>query len=188
MGRKILPERAEALRIGAPTYDTGNCCVHGHRSPRNTVDNSCVECRRVWREGYRAQAAAKSKERRDACLARDPEGTRAAWAEWQRERRKAVPELFRERDRRYGKLKRERNPKAKLACTRKRQAAKLQRTPGWTETAAIAAFYSACPEGCVVDHVIPLRGKLVSGLHVLGNLQYLTKLENLKKGSRYVIS
>jgi hypothetical protein len=55
----------------------------------------------------------------------------------------------------------------------------------WTEKEAIQAFYDNCPNDCHVDHVIPLLGQYVSGLHVLSNLQYLTKEENLKKSNKY---
>lgn len=75
----------------------------------------------------------------------------------------------------------------KRANTAKRRASKLQRTPAWSDLEAIAIFYLNCPEGYQVDHIIPLQGELVSGLHVLENLQYLIASENRSKSNKYEV-
>lgn len=67
----------------------------------------------------------------------------------------------------------------------KRKADQLQRTPAWADTKAIRRIYEDRPSGYHVDHVIPLRGKYVSGLHVETNLQYLPAVENLRKNDRF---
>ena len=58
-------------------------------------------------------------------------------------------------------------------------------TPSWADLDSISEFYRNTPKGHHVDHIIPLNGKLVSGLHVLSNLQYLTSEENLRKSNKY---
>lgn len=92
----------------------------------------------------------------------------------------------------YRKRWHEINGKAQYAKHRGRyiQAAteriyQLKRRSRPEEAAAIKEFYRNCPEGYHVDHIIPMKGKLVSGLHVLSNLQYLTPEENRRKGNKF---
>lgn len=62
-----------------------------------------------------------------------------------------------------------------------------QRTPKWVNIELINNIYHNCPKGMHVDHIIPLRGVLVSGLHVPENLQYLTMEENLFKSNKFLL-
>lgn len=68
-----------------------------------------------------------------------------------------------------------------------RRADKILRTPSWADLEKIKEIYSKCPEGFHVDHIIPLKGVLVSGLHVENNLQYLPALDNIKKRNTFKI-
>lgn len=75
-----------------------------------------------------------------------------------------------------------------VARAAKYRAAKLQRSPRWVsleELEEIQLFYSNCPDGFQVDHILPLQGEYVSGLHVLSNLQYLSIRDNTSKGNRF---
>lgn len=51
----------------------------------------------------------------------------------------------------------------------------------WKERKLIGNFYKNCPAGYEVDHITPIAK---GGLHILSNLQYLTKEENRKKGAK----
>lgn len=66
-----------------------------------------------------------------------------------------------------------------------RDAEKRARMPAWADKHAIREFYRNCPEGYEVDHIIPLRGEIVCGLHVLSNLQYLPVEVNRRKGNSF---
>lgn len=77
----------------------------------------------------------------------------------------------------------------------KRRSKKLQATPPWLtmeHLSAIRDFYteSKALEKATgikhhVDHIVPLQGKNVCGLHVPWNLNVLTATENLVKNSHY---
>lgn len=65
------------------------------------------------------------------------------------------------------------------------RASKLQRTPPWADLNKIKDIYDNCPEGYHVDHIIPLNGKFISGLHIETNLQYLPAIDNIRKGNKF---
>ena len=81
------------------------------------------------------------------------------------------------------------------SMTRARQAAKLQRTPAWLtefDLLKMRCFYQVAAmrtkeSGRVwhVDHIVPLRGETVSGLHVPSNLQIIEASLNCSKSNRY---
>jgi hypothetical protein len=56
----------------------------------------------------------------------------------------------------------------------------------WANKAAIKEVYKIRPLGYEIDHIIPLRGKLVSGLHVAENLQYLLPQVNREKKNNFI--
>lgn len=77
----------------------------------------------------------------------------------------------------------------------KYRASKLQASPNWLTSVQISeinCFYDKATNltnetGILhhVDHIIPLQGENVSGLHVPWNLQVLTEKENCSKNNKY---
>ena len=78
-------------------------------------------------------------------------------------------------------------PKYRSMYARLSHMKRKLRMPKWSDRNAIKEFYLNKPEGYQVDHIIPLQGKMVSGLHVLENLQYLPALENNRKQNYYEV-
>lgn len=87
------------------------------------------------------------------------------------------------------------NPHIACANTNKREASKISRTPVWLtdddlfiiKEAYLLARQRTLSMGVKwhVDHIIPLRGMLVSGLHVPSNLQVIPAKLNLVKNNKY---
>jgi hypothetical protein len=87
---------------------------------------------------------------------------------------------------------REQNPAKSSAMCRRYQAKKLNATPAWVDTSEILDFYEAARAFRIytgqeyhVDHIVPLQGKTVCGLHVPANLQVLPLPENTSKQNRH---
>lgn len=84
---------------------------------------------------------------------------------------------------------RQRNPGYYLAKAAERKAYKISATPIWLTSEhkqQIVELYNlARRTNMHVDHIVPLKGKNVCGLHVPWNLQLLTPTENMKKSNKF---
>lgn len=185
--------RANAIAQGLKKYFTGTPCKRGHVS-EYYVSGGCIECRKLRdqtpeKRQYMKEYNHTEQRREYVSNYNKTDQRRAINAERQKKYRpcKEVRQKYYQSG--LGTLAKYRSReyvKARLRFNAaKRHAAKLQRTPIWSETEAIKNFYANCPEGYEVDHIIPLQGKLVSGLHVLGNLQYLLMSENRSKNNHF---
>jgi hypothetical protein len=96
-------------------------------------------------------------------------------------------------------LARQKNNLPKFAAYEaKRRAVKMQRTPSWLtednhwmmeQTYEFAALRTKMfGFAWHVDHIVPLQGKLVSGLHVPWNLQVIPATENISKNNNFEVA
>ena len=179
-----------AKSIGLKRYFNGIPCVRGHTSERMVSSRACCECLKINLAQYRI-------DNRDGLLQRKRE-----YAKQQRASKsghlyaiakKSVAKHRAKRNQEKVAWRKKNAPRV-LAWCRERQAAKLQRTPAWLaaddhwmieqayELAALRTKMFGFPWH--VDHIFPLRGKTISGLHVPTNLQVIPGVENLRKGNR----
>jgi hypothetical protein len=87
------------------------------------------------------------------------------------------------------------NKDKRAAYEGKRRAMQLQRTPAWDPDAHLiiakyqlaAMFSKASGIEHHVDHIIPLQGRKVSGLHVFSNLRVIPGSDNVKKSNKFPI-
>ena len=187
-----LPKtRSEAKETGNKYYFTGQPCKHGHIAPRKTK-GACTECLKVeWaqanvtRADYFAEynkSAAGKEAKRDYYAKNKPDVIARAQARtveqknaYKKKYKEANPDLYKE-----------------LVSVRRRRF--RDATPLWLSAEqkleirfhyrlAIALSRSTkIPHA--VDHIIPLQGEDVCGLHVPWNMEVITQEENLKKSNK----
>lgn len=83
------------------------------------------------------------------------------------------------------------NPAKDAARSQARNAMKRNAIPAWASIEKIEVLYQKASEltKCSgvkwhVDHIVPLKSRIVCGLHVECNLDVITATENIKKGNR----
>lgn len=142
-------------------------------------------CRPCYMRSYRQKPdqVAKRKAHHKEHYAKDYEGyvrRRKAYHERHKEKRMAAFMAMIEAKRNspdYAEYKK--------AWDRARLNSLRRATPKWANKKAILEFYKKRPKGFHVDHIIPINGKNVCGLHVQHNLQYLPATENLRKSNKF---
>lgn len=167
------------------------------------------EYNRQWMQDNPDKVAASLSKHRDKRLA-----SLKAWKARNPQRVKELQKLSAQRCRAQARIRRERwiekypermkesrkkwrsnNPDKHAADVRSRQLAKSHAEPTWLSKAQkkqMVAFYKEAArltkeKGIPheVDHIIPIRGKQVCGLHVPWNLQVLTCHENRRKSAKF---
>ena len=183
--------REEAKKTGSKYYFTGQPCKHGHIALRKTK-GSCVECLKVeWAKGNETRAEYFKQYNQS-------EAGQQAKAEYY-ERNKEVVKLKamtrpNEQRQQYRKAWKEKHPEEVKASTKHRRDKHKQATPAWLtpeHKKQIRQLYvdamtatKITGTAYVVDHIVPLRGEGVCGLHVPWNLQIMSRAENLKKSNK----
>ena len=195
---KII-SKDEAVYLGLTRFYTGAPCLHGHVAERLVSNVSCIPCSYI---------------RRDLRRKAHPEIGVAAgriWAAKNREHIRAIKNAWNAKNRDQQKVRSSRwyaankdkaneahkrwalrNPGKINSLAAKRRADELLRTPVWAEHDVIDAIYERARLmreagfDVHVDHFYPLRGELVSGLHVAGNLQIIDGRENQRKSNRLI--
>ena len=177
--------RQEAIAQGLRHYFTGEPCEHGHAAQRWVKSYVCIECNRMHKKAERQ---------------RNPEHVRKRKRAWDSRNRERVASCKKERETEADRIKnRERaaahywaNKAEYVARSIKRQARVKRATPSWADLEAIKKIYikrQDVSDGTGiehhVDHIVPLLGKNVCGLHVPWNLQVIPAADNLSKSNKW---
>ena len=181
--------------------DTFKCCKLCGKS----LPTSCFSPDSHRKDGFVSNCRQCRNEQLRSRYANEPDGFLARSAKWreshrnkakQKESRRARYEARKSELLRLSAEWRKANPEKRRAYNAWRRSARLSATPIWltdSDKRKIGEFFSLARRmeheigvPMHVDHIVPLNGVGVCGLHVPWNLQVLSAAENISKGNRYV--
>lgn len=183
---KII-NRDSARAQGLTRYFTGQPCKRGHIAERQVTNTACIVCRLEASNRDYESNKAKRLAQKSAAYAADPE----KFAQRNRDFYARNRDDFAERNRAYYLE----NTDAFIAREAERRARLVKATPKWLTKAHrdwMTALYAVArhrtrAEGVEyhVDHIVPLQGRNVCGLHVPWNLRVMLGADNLSKSNKH---
>jgi hypothetical protein len=185
--------RKEAKEQNATHYYTGEPCKHGHIALRK-VKGACVDCIKIeWQKGNETRAEYfKTYNKKEEVKDRKNEWYVANREQVIERAKTRPPAVLRE----YRNTWKANNQVQVNASTKARRRKHRQATPKWLtrkQKTEIRQIYQIAitmtkttGEQYVVDHIVPLLGKDVCGLHVPWNMRVITQEENLKKSNKHI--
>ncbi len=189
--RPAIVTRAEARAQGLKHFFSGQPCVHGHLAERQTVNGTCLVCLKEKATRRYAERGREICDRQRELRYANHASELAKEREYATQRRVLNRDAINAYARRWAKVNR---PKTAAAWARY-AAAKVLRTPPWLskeQLTAMRSFYDEAHRRTTetgkpwhVDHIVPLRGRDVSGLHVPWNLQVIPGEENERKNNKW---
>lgn len=194
--------RKEAKLSGLKTYFTNKPCKYGHICERYVASGVCKQCHLLHEKKYNVQDPNRLVRRRKSHYDKNCETIKERSRSHSRENRdvhKIIELRYRKRNSKVCAQRaatyRNNNRGKCNSLWAARRARKRKATPPWltpTDKQQIEQFYQTAAyltslTGIQfhVDHIIPLRGKYVSGLHIPSNLQILPFYDNLTKSNNY---
>lgn len=194
------------MKTNSVKHYLGNPCKYGHEGIRYVKTNECLQCAKLYYINNRDKLLEREREYRNKHPERraeierkwrikNPAKAKQRGLNYYRNNKEQVQkrtannyskkvDIYKERHHKHY-INNKHQYRAKDA---KRRAFELRATPVWLTRdhfKQIEELYKLSGCGFEVDHIVPLCGTNVSGLHVPWNLQVIDCAANRKKSNRF---